>query len=169
MGHGYRTLPDAVLFVGLLEVPACQAADALPLALSSGQIMAAGVKSAWHLSVLLYSSSRLVSSVTDGGKVHLVCHCRQKTSVKQNGVQRFFAACPENAFQKVQGGQAPFTVAQRFGAVARNGTKLLVVGFSASMIGVTITNALTGVRQMLDPAFVPLNPPQVYPRPKQNW
>jgi len=41
------------------------------------------------------------------------------------------------------------------------GMKLFGVGFFASLLGVGITNTLTGVRQMLDPAFVPLNPPQV--------
>lgn len=34
------------------------------------------------------------------------------------------------------------------------------VGMFASMLGVGVTNALMGVRQMLDPTFVPLNPPQ---------
>jgi hypothetical protein len=34
------------------------------------------------------------------------------------------------------------------------------VGMFASMLGVGVTNALMGVRQMLDPSFVPLNPPQ---------
>jgi Protein RETICULATA-related len=76
-------------------------------------------------------------------------------------VQRFLASCPENAFQKVPLGQAPFTVEQRFGAVLRNGFKLLLVGFSASMIGVSITNGLTAIRQAIDPSFLPLNPPQV--------
>ena len=41
------------------------------------------------------------------------------------------------------------------------GTKLFGVGFCASLLGVGITNGLMGVRQMLDPSFVPLNPPQV--------
>lgn len=39
--------------------------------------------------------------------------------------------------------------------------KLFGVGFCASLLGVGITNTLMGVRQMLDPSFVPLNPPQV--------
>ena len=40
------------------------------------------------------------------------------------------------------------------------GMKLFGVGFFASLLGVGITNALMAARQMLDPAFVPLNPPQ---------
>ena len=39
--------------------------------------------------------------------------------------------------------------------------KLFGVGFCASLLGVGITNTLMGVRQMLDPSFMPLNPPQV--------
>ena len=35
-----------------------------------------------------------------------------------------FAGCPENAFQKVQPGMAPFTFGQRSGAVVRNGARL---------------------------------------------
>ncbi len=41
------------------------------------------------------------------------------------------------------------------------GMKLFGVGFCASLLGVGITNGLMGVRQMLDPSFMPLNPPQV--------
>lgn len=41
-------------------------------------------------------------------------------------------------------------LARRTGAVARNGTKLLGVGFFASLFGVTITNVLVKV------LFVPL-------------
>lgn len=42
-----------------------------------------------------------------------------------------------------------------------SGTKLFGVGFFASLLGVGITNGLMMARQMLDPTFVPLNPPQV--------
>lgn len=41
------------------------------------------------------------------------------------------------------------------------GMKLFGVGFFASLLGVGMTNTLMTVRQMLDPSFVPLNPPQV--------
>ena len=73
---------------------------------------------------------------------------------------RFLAACPENAFQKVPPGYAPFTLAQRVGAVARNGAKLLGVGFGASLLGVSMTNGLCAARQWLDPAWAPPNAPQ---------
>lgn len=38
-----------------------------------------------------------------------------------------FAGCPDNAFQKVQPGMPPFTVAQRAGAVVRNGKPVATV------------------------------------------
>lgn len=77
-----------------------------------------------------------------------------------NWFAKMFAGCPDNAFQKVQPGTPPFTLAQRCGAPIRNGMKLFVVGLSASFFGVAITNTLLAVRQMLDPTFVPLNQPQ---------
>lgn len=77
-----------------------------------------------------------------------------------NILARAFAGCPDNAFQKVPLGYAPFSVAQRVGAVVRNGGKLFGVGLFASLLGVGITNALVGMRQFLDPTFVPLNAPQ---------
>ena len=80
----------------------------------------------------------------------------------------FLASCPENAFQRVPPGYAPFSPAQRAGAVLRNGTKLLGVGFGASLIGVTFTNVLIGVRQQLDPSFAPPNAPQVGGPPRQS-
>lgn len=73
---------------------------------------------------------------------------------------RLFAGCPDNAFQRVQPGAAPFTAAQRAGAVVRNGAKLFGVGCAASLLGVGVTNALVAARALLDPAFVPLNDAQ---------
>ncbi|KAK9825953.1 hypothetical protein WJX74_000859 [Apatococcus lobatus] len=75
-------------------------------------------------------------------------------------IAQFFKNCPDNAFQVVQPGHSPYSLLQRSGAVARNGTKLLAVGFGASMLGVGITNALTAVRSMLDSNFKAQNPPQ---------
>jgi hypothetical protein len=75
-------------------------------------------------------------------------------------LSRAFAGCPDNAFQKVPYGYTPFTVGQRAGAVVRNGLKLFGVGFFASLLGVGITNGLVGLRQFMDPTFVPLNDPQ---------
>lgn len=38
-----------------------------------------------------------------------------------NPLAKMFAGCPDNAFQKVPPGYAPFTFGQRVGAVVRNG------------------------------------------------
>lgn len=85
---------------------------------------------------------------------------RGATAASPNFLAKAFAGCPDNAFQKVPPGYAPFTLTQRVGAVVRNGSKLFAVGLCASLLGVGITNALIMARQMLDPSFVPLNDPQ---------
>ena len=77
-----------------------------------------------------------------------------------NILARAFAGCPDNAFQKVPPGYAPFSFGQRVGAVVRNGGKLFGVGLFASLLGVGITNSLVGLRQFMDPTFIPLNAPQ---------
>ena len=45
--------------------------------------------------------------------------CREKKAgtnfLQNNPVQRYFASCPDNAFQKVPSGYRPFTLAQRAG------------------------------------------------------
>ena len=79
---------------------------------------------------------------------------------KVSSVFDVFKGCPDNAFQRVPAGYAPFTLTQRVGAVVRNGLKLFGVGFGASMMGVAVTNGLVAARCMLDPSFVPLNAPQ---------
>lgn len=79
---------------------------------------------------------------------------------KLNLFSKLFAGCPDNAFQKVQPGMPAFTLLQRMGAPVRNGLKLACVGFSASMIGVCMTNALIALRTALDPSFAPLNQSQ---------
>ncbi len=93
-----------------------------------------------------------------------------------------FAGCPDNAFQKVQTGMDSFSIVQRLGAIVRNGMKLFGVGFCASMLGekkcqfeiqflivlsgvfsclgVGMTNALTSMRQAVDPKWSPPNKPQ---------
>ena len=60
---------------------------------------------------------------------------RSPKKVNSNKILEFFANCPDNAFQRVRPGTDPFTVGQRFGAIARNGAKLLGVGFFASLLG----------------------------------
>ncbi|CAL5227226.1 g10148 [Coccomyxa viridis] len=85
---------------------------------------------------------------------------KPKSGVTKTGLAGFFANCPENAFQRVPQGYKPFTPLQRSGAVIRNGAKLLGVGFGASLIGVSITNALIFLRQQMDPSWSPQNAPQ---------
>ncbi|CAL8466859.1 g6395 [Coccomyxa elongata] len=85
---------------------------------------------------------------------------KPKSVAKSSGIMAFMASCPENAFQRVPPGYSPFTVGQRAGAVLRNGSKLLAVGFGASLFGVSVTNVLIALRQHLDPTWVPLNAPQ---------
>lgn len=80
-------------------------------------------------------------------------------AASSNSVSRFFRSCPDNAFQVTPPG-VQWSIAQRTGAVARNGAKLLGVGFFASLFGVSITNVLVKARMMLDPEFSAPNPPQ---------
>lgn len=85
---------------------------------------------------------------------------RGAATAAKNPIMSFFASCPDNAFMKVPSGATPFTLAQRGGAVVRNGAKLLGVGFGASLLGVGATNALIAVRGALDPSWSPPNAPQ---------
>lgn len=80
--------------------------------------------------------------------------------VTTNPLLSMFAGCPDNAFQKVQPGMAPFTVGQRFKAVVRNGLKLFGVGSVASLFGVAVTNTIIYLRSALDPTFSSPNKPQ---------
>lgn len=74
--------------------------------------------------------------------------------------QGFLRTLPKNAFQKVPSMMTPFTVTQRIGALAYNGTKLLGVGCFASFIGVAMTNVLTEVRHRMNPEKEKLNKAQ---------
>ncbi|PNW85236.1 hypothetical protein CHLRE_03g177350v5 [Chlamydomonas reinhardtii] len=85
---------------------------------------------------------------------------RPRATASGNALVNFFASCPDNAFQKVPPGMEPFSLSQRLGAILRNGSKLLGVGFCASLIGVGVTNSLLFVRQQLDPTMAPPNAPQ---------
>ncbi len=62
--------------------------------------------------------------------------------------------------QVVPKGSQGYTLLQRSGAVARNGSKLLAVGFGSSMLAVGITNALIAIRSMLDSNYRSQNPAQ---------
>eukprot|EP00239_Pterosperma_sp_CCMP1384_P001232 CAMPEP_0197847734 /NCGR_PEP_ID=MMETSP1438-20131217/6925_1 /TAXON_ID=1461541 /ORGANISM="Pterosperma sp., Strain CCMP1384" /LENGTH=451 /DNA_ID=CAMNT_0043459741 /DNA_START=216 /DNA_END=1571 /DNA_ORIENTATION=+ len=74
----------------------------------------------------------------------------QAGTKKLNAVQKFMAACPDNAFQKVQDSRK-FTLMQRGGAVLNNGTKLLGVGLFSSFISTTvITGSLLALRSLVN-------------------
>ena len=60
---------------------------------------------------------------------------------------------PANAFQVVAAGALPFTHLQRLAAVARNGSKLFLVGTAASFLGTGATNASIFLRKRLDPSY----------------
>ncbi|KAH6557516.1 hypothetical protein KP509_1Z109400 [Ceratopteris richardii] len=73
-------------------------------------------------------------------------------SMKAGAIAKFFHGCPDNAFQVALRGTS-YTLLQRIGAIVRNGSKLLVVGTSASMVGTGVTNALINVRRAIDKDF----------------
>ncbi|KAJ8466555.1 hypothetical protein OPV22_029107 [Ensete ventricosum] len=67
-------------------------------------------------------------------------------------IAKFFYSCPDNAFQVALAGTS-YSLLQRVGAIVRNGSKLFVVGTSASLIGTGITNALIKTRKAVDKEF----------------
>ncbi|XP_074557963.1 protein RETICULATA-RELATED 4, chloroplastic-like [Curcuma longa] len=64
-------------------------------------------------------------------------------------IAKFFYSCPDNAFQIALAGTS-YSLLQRVGAIVRNGSKLFVVGTSASLIGTGVTNALIKARQTIN-------------------
>ncbi|KAJ0980947.1 hypothetical protein J5N97_009202 [Dioscorea zingiberensis] len=74
---------------------------------------------------------------------------RPPIALNAGPISKFFYNCPDNAFQIALGGSS-YSFLQRVGAIARNGSKLFVVGTSASLIGTGITNALIKTRRALD-------------------
>uniref|UniRef100_A0ACD5XI75 Uncharacterized protein n=2 Tax=Avena sativa TaxID=4498 RepID=A0ACD5XI75_AVESA len=64
-------------------------------------------------------------------------------------IASFFHNCPDNAFQIALAGRS-FSLLQRLGAIVRNGTKLFIVGTSASLIGTGVTSALLRARKAVD-------------------
>ncbi|XP_042473233.1 protein RETICULATA-RELATED 4, chloroplastic-like [Zingiber officinale] len=64
-------------------------------------------------------------------------------------ITKFFYSCPDNAFQIALVGTS-YSLLQRVGAIVRNGSKLFVVGTSASLIGTGVTNALIKARQRIN-------------------
>ncbi|KAH7421078.1 hypothetical protein KP509_13G039500 [Ceratopteris richardii] len=69
---------------------------------------------------------------------------------KQPGIfANIFRGCPDNAFQVALAGTS-YSVAQRFGAIVRNGGKLFCVATSASIIGTSATNLLIYLRKVFN-------------------
>jgi len=77
---------------------------------------------------------------------------RPRLTAGAGGLAKFFYNCPDNAFQVALTGQT-FTLLQRIGAIVRNGSKLLAVGTTASLVGTASTNALIAVRRKVDKNF----------------
>ncbi|KAJ0792664.1 hypothetical protein HanOQP8_Chr01g0020541 [Helianthus annuus] len=77
---------------------------------------------------------------------------RAPVAVSAGRVAKFFAGCPDNAFQVALAGTS-YSLLQRIGAIARNGAKLFGVGTGASLIGTGITNLLINARKAVDKTF----------------
>lgn len=77
---------------------------------------------------------------------------RPRLTAGAGGLAKFFYNCPDNAFQVALTGQT-FTLLQRAGAIVRNGSKLLAVGTTASLVGTASTNALIAIRRKVDKNF----------------
>jgi len=63
----------------------------------------------------------------------------------------FFATCPDNMFQVVQQGAAPFSVRQRLGAVVKPMPQLFLVGFFAAAGGYAYAAASVAYRKWRNP------------------
>ncbi|KAI3826989.1 hypothetical protein L1987_01050 [Smallanthus sonchifolius] len=77
---------------------------------------------------------------------------RAPIAVGAGQVAKFFAGCPDNAFQVALAGTS-YSFLQRIGAILRNGAKLFAVGTGASLVGTGITNALINARKAVDKSF----------------
>ncbi|CAL1371667.1 unnamed protein product [Linum trigynum] len=77
---------------------------------------------------------------------------RPPLAVSAGSISTFFYSCPDNAFQVAFAGTS-YSLVQRLGAIVRNGAKLFLVGTSASLIGVGVTNTLINLRKAVDKSF----------------
>ncbi|KAK1293179.1 hypothetical protein QJS10_CPB17g01864 [Acorus calamus] len=77
---------------------------------------------------------------------------RAAPSLSSGPIAKFFFSCPDNAFQVALAGTS-YSLLQRLGAIARNGSKLFVVGTGASLIGTGVTNLLINARKVFDKDF----------------
>ncbi|MED6223906.1 Protein RETICULATA-RELATED 4, chloroplastic [Stylosanthes scabra] len=73
---------------------------------------------------------------------------KRPPAVSAGPIAKFFYGCPENAFQVALAGTS-YTLIQRIGAIVCNGAKLFVVGTSASLVGISITNALINAQKVV--------------------
>ncbi|KAM3398488.1 protein RETICULATA-RELATED 4, chloroplastic [Capsicum galapagoense] len=64
-------------------------------------------------------------------------------------IAKFFYNCPDNAFQIALPGTS-YSLLQRIGAIARNGTKLFAVGTISSLVGTVVTNAVLNAKKAVD-------------------
>ncbi|XP_009787323.1 protein RETICULATA-RELATED 4, chloroplastic-like isoform X2 [Nicotiana tabacum] len=64
-------------------------------------------------------------------------------------IAKFFYNCPDNAFQMALPGTS-YTLLQRLGAIARNGSKLFAVGTASSLVGTVVTNAVLNAKKAVN-------------------
>ncbi|XP_019427546.1 PREDICTED: protein RETICULATA-RELATED 4, chloroplastic-like isoform X2 [Lupinus angustifolius] len=81
-------------------------------------------------------------------------------AVSAGAIAKFFYGCPENAFQVALAGTS-YTLLQRIGAIVRNGAKLFVVGTGASLVGISMTNALINAKKVVNKGFSAENLPVI--------
>lgn len=77
---------------------------------------------------------------------------RPPLSVNAGYLNKFFYACPDNAFQVALAGMS-YSLLQRIMAIMRNGGKLFVVGTGASLIGTGLTVLLIAARIAIVASF----------------
>ncbi|XP_057456776.1 protein RETICULATA-RELATED 4, chloroplastic-like isoform X2 [Lotus japonicus] len=71
---------------------------------------------------------------------------RAPLAINAGHIAKFFHNCPDNAFQVALSGTS-YSILQRIGAIARNGTKLFAVGTASSLVGTAMTNALINAKK----------------------
>ncbi|KAG5577677.1 hypothetical protein H5410_057811 [Solanum commersonii] len=70
-------------------------------------------------------------------------------AVNAGRIAKFFYNCPDNAFQMALPGTS-YSVLQRIGAIARNGSKLFAVGTVSSLVGTLVTNAVLNAKKAVN-------------------
>lgn len=106
----------------------------------------------YFLHMLTQTTSQVMAIVADFMLVWLpapTVSLKPPLAFSAGPITKFFYSCPENAFQVALTGTS-YSFLQRLGAIARNGSKLFLVGTSASLIGTGVTNALIKARQAVE-------------------